>query len=347
MEKQEFGKTGSGQAASVYTISNSRGMELRATDFGAAVVSLFVKDKDGNLLDVVLGYDDVLPYEQQVTYFGATVGRSCNRIAGAKVTIEGKEYTLDANDRGNNLHSGRQGLAKRLWKVKEHKDNAITFEVVSEDGSEGFPGSATVNVTYELTEDNEMAISYHAVSDQTTVFNMTNHCYFNLNGHDSGNVLNQELQILASNYTPLCDNKSIPTGEIAPVEGTPFDFRAAKPIGRDIAADHVQIGYGGGYDHNFVLDRTGDGLQKAAEAYSAESGIVLEVYTDCPGVQLYSGNGLQGQVGKKETVYPDHGAFCLETQFFPNSPNEPNFASPLTKGWDAYVSKSVYRFGIR
>lgn len=346
MNKKAFGTITSGQEASLYTISNSRGMSVAVTDFGVTIVSIFVKDKEGKVRDVVLGYDDVSGYVKNLCYFGATVGRNCNRISDAKITIDGKVYELENNDRGNNLHSGSHSLARVIWSVAEQTDSKIVFEYKSPDLEEGYPGNATVRVTVEVTEDNDFAISYYAVADQKTVFNMTNHCYFNLNGHASGTVLDQMLCINASGYTPVHDEKSIPTGEILPVEGTPFDFRSEKPIGQDIAADHEQISYSGGYDHNFAIDRTGDGMEHAAYAYAKESGIRMDVYTDCLGVQLYSANGIAGQVGKGSASYPDQGAFCLETQYFPNSINEPNFVTPVFDAGVPYESRTLYRFSI-
>lgn len=346
MDRKSFGKTKEGKEAFIYSISNSQGMEVYATDFGATVVSILVKDKDGNKRDVVLGYDDVSGYQNNSAYFGATVGRNCNRISNAKVTIDGVEYQLEANDHENNLHSGSNAVSGQLWTVLEQKENQITFRYISPDLAEGFPGTATIDVTYEVTEDNSFAISYHAVSDKKTVFNFTNHCYFNLNGHDGANVLDHQLQIHASHYTPVASAKAIPTGEIAEVEGTPFDFRTAKPIGQDINADHEQLLYGNGYDHNFALDRTGEGVEEAALAYSPETGIRLQVLTDCIGLQLYSANFIKGQKGKDNIVYRNNGAFCLETQFFPNAINEPNFVTPLTDANEPFDSRTVYHFSV-
>lgn len=346
MSKQNFGKTKSGRAAAVYSIANSKGMEVLSTDYGATVVSIFVNDRSGARRDVILGYDDALTYDSNGCYFGATVGRNCNRISDAKITIDGVEYILEPNDRGNNLHSGSKALSKVIWTVKSQEANRITYQYVSPDLEEGFPGNATVEVTFEVTEDNDFLISYQAVSDKKTVFNMTNHCYYNLNGHDSGTILDHVLQIQASHYTPVKDQKSIPTGELAAVEGTPFDFRSAKPVGRDIHADHEQIAYSSGYDHNFAIDKTKEGVEKVAEVYSQESGIRMEVFTDCPGIQLYTANGIRGQIGKGGTAYCDYNALCLETQYFPNAINEKNFVSPLTEANVPYISTTRYHFSI-
>lgn len=346
MEKKLFGKTGEGQEATLFTIENSRGMSARITDFGATIVSLFVKDRNGQIQDIILGYDDVAAYQREGGYFGATVGRNCNRISDAKLVIDGVTYEIEANDHENNLHSGSKGTSKRFWNVKNYEDNKITFLLEDPHLTQGYPGNATIEVTYEITEDDELAISYHAVSDQKTVFNFTNHAYYNLNGHASGDILDCTLQIKASGYTPVKSAKAIPTGEIAPVEDTPFDFREAKPIGRDIRADHVQLTYGNGYDHNFALDRTGAGLEQVATAYGPKTGIQMEVLTDCIGMQLYTANFIGGQKGKGGVAYPNNGAMCLETQYFPNAINEPNFVSPLTEAGEAYESKTVYRFSI-
>lgn len=344
MEKTNFGKTAGGREAFLYTIGNCRGMRAQVTDFGAALVTLYVKDRDGCMRDVVLGYGEAAPYQSQTCYFGATVGRNCNRIAGARLVIDCTEYTLEANDNENNLHSGSNGTSERFWDVKEQSDSRITFAMEDAHLAQGFPGNAGMEVTYEVTEEDELVISYHASADQKTVFNFTNHAYFNLNGHDSGNVCDHTLQLKASYYTPVIDAKSIPTGEIAPVEHTPFDFRAAKPIGQDIEADHVQLVYGSGYDHNFVLDREKEGMQTAAVVYGPKSGIRMEVVTDCVAIQLYTGNFIEGQQGKGGVTYPKRGGMCLETQYCPNSVNEPKFAAPFTEAGESYNSKTIYRF---
>lgn len=234
MEQKSFGKLADGEGATLYTISNTKGMCAQITDFGAAIVSLVVKDKNGKDTDVVLGYEDAQTYQQQTASFGAIVGRNCNRIADAQIVINDVTYQLERNDNENNLHSGSQATSRRLWDVEEHTANKVTFVIEDADGQQGYPGNAVMKVTYEVTEADELSITYHATADKTTVFNMTNHAYFNLNGAGSGTAMDQILQIRASHYTPVIDAKSIPTGEIASVEGTPFDFREAKPMGRDI-----------------------------------------------------------------------------------------------------------------
>jgi aldose 1-epimerase len=345
MEQRQFGYTKDGREATCYTIGNHEGMKVLVTDYGATLVSIFVPDRRGNLTDVILGCEDVAAYEKQSCYFGAVVGRNCNRISGAKFAIDGVEYSLEPNDRGNNLHSGSEGLSGRFWTVKEHQENRITLEITDEDRRQGFPGNATIQVTYEVTEENALVISYAAASDQKTVFNFTNHSYFNLNGAGNGTILDHTLQIRASYFTPT-DEKAIPTGELRPVEGTPFDFRREKRIGADIEAEDEQLGYGSGYDHNFALDKETSGLELVATAYSSTSGIRMKVSTDCIGMQLYSANFIGGQPGKNGVVYQNCGAFCLETQYFPNAINEPNFATTLTEEGETYESKTIYTFSV-
>ena len=279
MEQKSFGKLADGEGATLYTISNTKGMCAQITDFGAAIVSLVVKDKNGKDTDVVLGYEDAQTYQQQTASFGAIVGRNCNRIADAQIVINDVTYQLERNDNENNLHSGSQATSRRLWDVEEHTANKVTFVIEDADGQQGYPGNAVMKVTYEVTEADELSITYHATADKTTVFNMTNHAYFNLNGAGSGTAMDQILQIRASHYTPVIDAKSIPTGEIASVEGTPFDFRTAKRIGQDIGKDNEQLKMGGGYDHNFALKPDGT-VKKIAEVKAPVSGRKMEVFTE-------------------------------------------------------------------
>lgn len=346
MEQKAFGMLADGEAAALYTISNTKGMRAEITDYTAAIVSLIVKDKDGQDVNVVLGYEDAGVYEQQQASFGAIVGRNCNRIANAQIVIDDVTYQLEKNDNENNLHSGSQSTSRRLWDVAEHTENKLVLTIEDADGQQGYPGNAVMTVTYEITEDNELSITYHATADKTTIFNMTNHAYYNLNGAGSGSVLDQVLQIRASHYTPVIDAKAIPTGEIASVEGTPFDFREAKTIGRDIHEENDQLAYGHGYDHNFVLDKEHAGLEKVATACNPKNGIQMDVITDCIGMQLYTANFIHGQQIRGGIICNDQDAFCLETQYFPNSINEPNFTTPLTEAGKAYDSKTVYAFSI-
>ena len=344
MNKQHFDTTQKGVEVSKYTIENAKGMQAVVTDFGATVIDLLVPDRDGNIVDISLGYDNVASYENETTYFGTTVGPYANRISDAKIEIDGVVYQLDANDNENNLHSGFSTWAKQVWTVKEHTENKIVFTYNAKDLEQGFPGNMICNLTYEVTENNEFAISYYVVSDKKTTINMTNHTYFNLNGWASGDVYSQELMIKASGYTPVKSSKEIPTGEVAPVEGTPFDFRVAKPIGRDINVENEQLTYGNGYDHNFAIDKETNGMEKVAEVYAPESGIVMDVLTDCIGIQLYTGNFIGGQIGKHGHKHENREGFCLETQYFPNSINEPNFVRPITEANVPYETKTVYAF---
>ncbi len=327
-----------------YTIGNSKGMQAVVAAYGATVIELLVPDRDGNLVDVALGYDNLESYEKETTYFGSTVGPYANRISDAKIEIDGVVYQLDVNDNENNLHSGFNTWAKKVWTVKEQTDNKVVFTYTAADLEQGFPGNITCDVTYEVTENNEFAISYYAVSDKKTTINMTNHTYFNLNGCVSGDTLGHELMIKASGYTPVKSSHAIPTGEVAPVEGTPFDFRVAKTIGRDIKVENEQLTYGNGYDHNFAIDKETDGMEKVAQAYAPESGIVMDVLTDCIGIQLYTGNFIAGQIGKNGHTHVKHEGFCLETQYFPNSINDANFVRPISEANVPYETKTVYAF---
>lgn len=346
MTKTSFGTTLEGAAVEKYTLKNKNGMEADIITLGATVTSLRLAGNDGKIRDLVLGYDTPAEYQTHTCYFGAVIGRNANRIGGAKVTIHGRSYELEQNDNENNLHSGSRGFHAVVWKVERAEDTSITLTYRSKDREQDFPGNMTVRVTYTLTEENELAISYEAVSDADTVANMTNHCYFNLNGHESGKIENQLLQIRASAYNPVVDAKAIPTGEILPVEGTPMDFRTMKAIGRDINDDYEQLKHVGGYDHNFVIDKKEEGTELAAVAVCRESGIRMEVYTDCIGVQLYAGNFIGTQKGKGNVQYGDRHGFCLETQYFPNAVNEKNFIAPILKAGEVYKTETKYRFTV-
>ena len=342
-----FGKNKKGEEVKKFTIRNKAGMTASFIDLGAAVHEIYVKDKDGQSVQVSALYDNPVSYETQTTYFGAIVAPSANRIAGAQFEIDGQVYKIDANDNENSLHSGYNTLAKKIWAVKEQTENKIVFMYDARDLEQGFPGNIHYEVTYELTEENELSISYYALSDKKTTINMTNHTYFNLAGAFSGSVEDQELWIKASHYTPVQSAKAIPTGEIAPVEGTPFDFRQAKPIGRDIKEDFEQLVYGNGYDHNFAIDKEAVGFEKVATAYAPKTGIQMDVWTDCVGIQLYTANFMAGEIGPNGHAYVKHGAFCLETQYFPNAINETNFVCPITEADVPYESKTVYAFSCR
>lgn len=347
MKKEFFGTLADGTEISLYTLRNAGGMAVKVADLGAILVSVFVKDAKGVERDVVLGYDTPQEYVDNTCYFGAVIGRSGNRIDKGHFTIDGKEYQLAVNDNENNLHSGPDGYNIRRWDVKQADDSSITFALDSPDGDQGFPGNFHVEMSYTLTDENEIILHYTGISDADTVANLTNHTYFNLGGHDSGSMLDQVLMLNAEYYTPVRDGQAIPTGEIAPVEGTPMDFTAAKTIGRDIEADFEQLKFVGGYDHNFVLSREAGEKKKIAEAYCEATGIRMEAYTDCAGVQFYAGNFITEHSGKGGVHYgPRHG-FCLESQYYPNSVNQEGFASPLLRAGEKYDSTTSYKFTVK
>lgn len=346
MEQILFGKTKEGAEVTKYVLVNGTGMEVAVMDLGATLVSIKVKDKNGDSKDVILGYDTPVEYQENTCYFGAVIGRNANRISDAKITLNGVEYPLEANDNENNLHSGKNGFSEKIWTVEEKGDQKITFSLVSHDKEQDFPGTMTAKVTYTLTDENELVIAYEAVTDATTVANFTNHSYFNLDGHESGSVKDQELEILASYFTPVKSAKAIPTGEVEKVAGTPMDFRKMKKIGTDIGADFTQLVYGNGYDHNYVLDKADGTMQLAARAKAAKSGIMMDVYTDCVGIQLYTGNFIGNQTGKGGAAYMDRCGFCLETQYFPNAINEANFKSPILQPGEVYHSSTKYSFSV-
>lgn len=344
--KKLFGENSKGEEVFIYTLKNENGMQVSFLNLGATVHEIWVQGKE-ELVQVSIIYDNPLRYEREASYFGATVAPYANRISDARFEIDGEIYVTDANNYENSLHSGANGLAKKIWNVKEQTDTKIVFSYDAKDLEQGFPGNIHYEVTYEVTKNNELSISYYALSDKKTVLNMTNHTYFNLEGALSGTVEEHELWIKASHYTPVKDAKAIPTGEIAPVDETPFDFRVAKTIGRDIRDSFEQLVYGQGYDHNFVIDKEAAGLEKIATAYAPVSGVQMDVWTDCIGVQLYTANFMGGQMGPNGHRYVQYGAFCLETQYFPNAINETNFVSPITDANVAYESKTVYAFSIR
>ena len=334
----------------LYTIRNASGMEASITNYGGRIVSLLVPDREGRMRDVVLGFDDLKDYypERNETDFGASIGRYANRIKDGLISIDGKQYQLPRNNYGHCLHGGTRGWQYQFYKAVEVSANRLKLERVSPDGDQGFPGNVTASVTFTLTDDNRLDIRYEAVTDAPTVVNMTNHSYFNLSG-DPGrhDILDDELYINASRFTPV-DDTFMTTGEIWPVEGTPMDFRTAKPVGRDIDADYGQLYNGHGYDHNWVLDTAGDDSVVAASLYSPVSGIELKVYTDEPGIQVYCGNFLDGTVtGKGGVVYGHRTAVCLETQKFPDTPNKPEWPSALLRPGETYTSHCVFEFGTK
>lgn len=347
---REFGELSTGEEISIYRLENKSGAYAEITQFGAILVKLCVPDKNGILTDVVLGYDDLKEYETNGCFFGAVIGRNGNRIADARFSISGKEYQLTANENNNNLHSGPDGFEKKVWKAEEisQEKNSVTFSRISPDGENGFPGEFRISVKYELTQENELKIYYRGICDEDTVANMTNHSYFNLAGEGSGSVLDQLLCIRARSFTPVRDSHAIPVGTEAPVEGTPMDFRKMKPIGQDIEADFEQLKFTGGYDHNFVTDNYAPGnIRVIASAYCKETGIAMDVSTDCPGVQFYAGNFIENENGKNGHIYNKRDGFCLETQTEPNAINEESFHSPILEAGDIYSSVTIYRFYVK
>ena len=343
---ESFGTLPSGEQVQIYTLTNSAGLEARIMDYGATVVSLKVPDRDGNLGDIILGFDNIDGYLSGQPYFGAIVGRYGNRIGDAKFSLDGKTYTLPANDGPNCLHGGIKGFDKRIWTVVSADSSSLKLRYVSADGEEGFPGTLTAEVTYTVTPDNGLKIDYRATTDAPTVVNLTNHSYFNLKDGGKTNILENEVMINADRFTPVSATL-IPTGELRPVEGTPFDFREPHVVGDRIDADDEQLKYGKGYDINYVLNRTGDGLELAARVYSPASGRVMEVRTDQPGIQFYTGNYVDGIMGKGGTVYNARAALCLETQHYPDSPNKPEFPSTTLRPGETYQTTTVFNFSTR
>jgi aldose 1-epimerase len=355
--RSDFGTLPDGRTVELFTLTNANGIEVRLMEYGGIVLSILTPDRSGALGDIVLGYDDLAGYLEENPYFGALIGRYGNRIGGASFTLDGEHYQLTANETPNQLHGGEVGFDKVLWEGTpiDGEDGAgVTLTYVSAAGEEGYPGRLSVAVDYLLTDADELVIDYRATSDAPTPVNLTHHSYFNLAG--SGDVLDHELMINASQYTPV-DVTLIPTGAIAPVIGTPFDFRQPTPIGARIDADHEQLSRGGGYDHNFVLDRLDEGSSVSSDGALADmvlaarvseplTGRVLEVETTEPGLQFYSGNFLEGTIsGKGGHVYVYRSGFCLETQHFPDSPNQPDFPSTILRPGEQYHSRTIYRFG--
>ena len=347
MQKQSFGKTEDGQPVDLYILTNKNGMEAAITNYGGTVVSLKVADRNGKFEDVVLGYDNLDGYAAGKAYIGATVGRYANRIAHATFTLDGIAYTLAKNDGDNHLHGG---FNKRVWTAKDVSSSAgqaLELTYLSKDGEEGFPGTLPVKVVYTLTDQNELKIDYSATTDKDTVLNLTNHAYFNLAGQGNGDILQQQIMIRADRFTPI-DATSIPTGELRSVRGTPFDFTNSTAIGARIDQDDQQLKLGRGYDHNWVLNNgTPGSLFLAAQAYDPHSGRVLDVLTTEPGIQLYTGNFLDGIHGKDGKVYNRRYAFCLETQHFPDSPNHPSFPTTELKPGQHFQSTTVYKFSTK
>ncbi len=344
-----FGRTADGKPIDLFTLTNANGMEVRTMPYGAIIVSVRVPDRSGQLGDVVLGFDTFDEYvTKKPPYFGAVVGRYGNRIAKGRFTLDGKTYTLATNNGQNHLHGGIKGFDKVLWLGESFERDGnvgVVYTHTSLDGDEGYPGTLNVRITYTLNASNELTVDYDATADKSTPLNLTQHSYFNLAGEGSGDILGHELTIDADRYTPV-DATLIPTGELAPVEGTPFDFRKATTIGARIDADHQQLKYGKGYDHNWVVN--GTSLRHAARLADPKSGRTLDVSTTEPGVQFYAGNFLDGTIaGKAGHVYKHRSGLCLETQHFPDSPNHADFPSAILRAGARYQSKTVFAFGVK
>jgi aldose 1-epimerase len=345
-----YGTLEDGGKVTLYTLTNASGAEVKIINYGAIVVSLKVPDNQGKLRDVVLGYDDLAGYAKDKDFLGATVGRSGNRIAGGKFTLDGKSYQLDRNDGPNHLHGGAHGVFKKLWKsesVKGKDGLGVKLTYVSKDGEEGYPGTVTLTVTYTLTHENGLRIDYSGTTDKTTILNPTHHSYFNLSGDPNRTILDEELMIDADKTTPVGEGL-IPTGKLADVEGTPMDFRKATKIGARIDAKDEQLALGKGYDHNWALNHNAKKPRKVAELYDATSGIVMSIVTDQPGLQFYSGNFLNGTIkGKQGILYKFRTALCLEAQLFPDAPNHANFPSSVLKPGKRYQQTTTYQFSTR
>jgi len=343
---EPFGKTTDGQPVEMYTLRNSKGAEAKIITYGGIVQSLKVPDKDGNLVDVVLGFDNLQGYIDKSPYFGAIIGRYGNRIGGAKFTLEGKTYTLAANNGPNSLHGGVKGFDKVVWTAKPLAGAALELTYLSKDGEEGFPGNLNRTVVYSLTDDNELKMETKATTDKPTLCNITHHSYFNLNGQGNDSILDHIVSINSDKTTPV-DKDLITTGEYAPVEGTPFDFRKPTPIGARIDDPDTQLQYGPGYDHNWVINKPLGELGSMARAIGPKTGIEMEVLSDEPGMQFYAGNFLDGTItGKGGKVYEKRSGFCMEPHHYPDSPNKPEFPSTELKPGETYHNVIIYKFSI-
>jgi aldose 1-epimerase len=345
-DRKSFQQTIDGKQTDLFVLKNTNGMTAAITNYGGRIISLLVPDKNGKMTDVVVGHGSLQDFvNSSEAYFGATIGRVGNRIANGKFTLDGKQYTLFQNNGPNTLHGGKKGFQAVMWDASQPNDTTLVLHYVSPDGEEGFPGNLDVTVTYSVTADNGFKCDYVAKTDKKTVVNLTNHAFFNLNGEGSGSINNHILQIHASRYTPV-DSTLIPTGKIEPVAGTPFDFTKPTAIGARLEEDNQQLKYGKGYDHNYVLNG-GKGMKKAATVIGDKSGIVMEVHTEEPGLQFYGGNFMQGKNtfkgGSKDEF---RTAFCLETQHFPDAPNQPSFPSITLSPGETYKTTSVYKFSV-
>jgi len=345
LDPSAFERVIDGKQTRLYLLKNKNGMEIAVTNYGGYLTGVWVPGKNGKLISVAVGFDNMDGLLNQNNYYGATIGRYGNRIAKGKFALAGKEYNLYVNNGANCLHGGKKNFSYVVWDGNQIDQQKVELTYLSKDMEEGFPGNLTVKVTYRLTDDNEVEISYEATTDKTTIVNLTNHTYFNLNGEGCGDILDHQVQITADNYTPV-DRTMIPTGKIEPVKGTPFDFTVPTTIGNSIDADNEQVKFGSGYDHNFVFNPH-DIHTPVAKVIGDKSGIVMEVYTDEPGMQFYTGNFMPGtntiRGGKRDVK---RTAFAMETQHFPDSPNQPHFPSTILKPGEVYRSQTIYKFSV-
>jgi len=345
----DFGITSNGEAVSVFTLTNTNGIKAEITNYGGTIISLTTPDRNGKFENIVLAYDTLVDYEAGTSYLGALIGRFGNRIEGGRFVLDGETYKLPINNGPNHLHGGHRGFDKVVWRAKPSMLAAgpsLLLKYTSVDGEEGYPGRLIVEVCYTLTNDNELRMEYKASTDRATPVNMTSHSYFNLSGDVKQDILGHHLEIVASQFTPV-DSALIPTGEYRPVEDTPFDFRSAKTIGRDINTKNEQITFAGGYDQNWVIDQHSDGhMRQIATLSDPESGRVLEVHSTEPGLQFYSGNFLSVPVGGKGIVHENRHGLCLETQHFPDSPNHSDFPSTILRPGEVYSTQTVYSFSV-
>ena len=350
VNKEFFGKTTDGDDVSEYTLKNSNGMEVSVISYGGIITSWKAKDRDGNYKDIVLGFNDLSDYETRSPYFGALIGRYGNRIKEGKFTLDGVEYDLAVNNGENHLHGGLKGFDKVIWDVEKEvndKSASLILRYTSRDMEEGYPGNLDVKVTYTLTNDDELRVRYEAETDKKTVINLTQHSYFNLSAGLSRDILAHQITIDANSYLPV-DQTLIPTGEIKSVIGTPFDFRESKSVGDNIDEENTQLTFGNGYDHCWVLNKQDEGIRLVASAYDPLSGRLLEVSSDQPGIQFYSGNFLDGTLESKDGAkYEFRSGFCLETQHYPNSPNQESFPSVTLNPGEKYDTKTIFRFSTR
>lgn len=342
MNREDYGSTIEGSKAALFIMKNSKGTEIKITNYGCIITSIRVKDNNGIFQDIVLGFDTLEGYLREHPYFGAVIGRYGNRIANSEFELNNKLYKLFANNGKNHLHGGKKGFDKVLWDY-EIEEDILKLSYLSPDEEEGYPGNLKIRVDYSLTEKNELLISYEAVSDKDTIINLTNHSYFNLNGEGSGTILDHKLTLNADYFLPT-DSESIPTGELRSVNNTSFDFRQSTKVGERIEANDEQLVFAQGYDHNYIINGMDTDLKTAAVLESTESGIKMNVYTTEPGIQLYTGNHLDGSLSGKSGKYDCRTGICLETQHFPDSPHFPNFPTVVLKKGDVYRSKTVYKF---